>query len=70
MVESNLRGFLFKQGSNSTICELNLRGFDEELAVLSGTASTVDLAERAIARVGERPDNWLPVFHSMRRERS
>jgi type IV secretion system protein VirB4 len=69
MVESNLRGFLFKQGSNSTVCELNLRGFDEELAVLSGTANTVDIAERAIARAGERPDDWLPVFHAVRRER-
>jgi type IV secretion system protein VirB4 len=69
MVEANLRGFLFKQGSSSTVCELNLRGFDEELAVLSGTANTVDLAERAIARAGARPDDWLPVFHTMRRER-
>jgi type IV secretion system protein VirB4 len=68
MVEANLRGFLFKQGPNSTVCELNLRGFDDELAVLSGTAGTVDLADRAIARAGERPDDWLPLFQSMRRD--
>lgn len=69
MVEANLRGFLFKQGSNSTVCELNLRGFDEELAVLSGTANTVELCERAIAQAGMSPDQWLPLFHSMRRDR-
>jgi type IV secretion system protein VirB4 len=70
MVEANLRGFLFKQGANSTICELNLRGFDDELAVLSGTSMTVELMERAIETAGYRPDDWLPVFHEMRRARS
>lgn len=67
MVERNLRGFLFKQGPSSTICELNLRGFEQELAVLSGTAASVELAARAIARAGENPDHWLPVFDEMRR---
>lgn len=68
MVEASLRGFLFKQGPDSTICELNLRGFDDELAVLSGTASSVEVANRAIARVGSNdPDVWLPVFHQLRK---
>ncbi|HEV7775639.1 MAG TPA: VirB4 family type IV secretion/conjugal transfer ATPase [Luteibacter sp.] len=69
MVEANLRGFLFKQGANSTVCELNLRGFDDELAVLSGTSVTVELAERAISQAGPLPDDWLPVFHDMRKAR-
>jgi type IV secretion system protein VirB4 len=67
MVEQNLRGFLFKQGSSSTVCELNLRGFEQELAVLSGTAATVELATRAIAQAGTDPNHWLPVFDEMRR---
>jgi type IV secretion system protein VirB4 len=67
MVEANLRGFLLKQGANSAICELNLRGFDDELAVLSGTASTVELCHRAIAQAGNDPEGWLPVFHELRR---
>ena len=67
MVEQNLRGFLFKQGANAAVCELNLRGFDDELAVLSGTAATVELAQRAIAQAGEKPEAWLPVFDEMRR---
>lgn len=67
MVESSLRGFLFKQGPNSTVCELNLRGFDDELAVLSGTAASVEIANSAIERAGNEPDSWLPVFHEMRK---
>lgn len=70
MVEANLRGFLFKQGSNSTVCELNLRGFDDELAILSSTASSVEMAERAIASAGDAPDDWMQVFHQLRRDRS
>lgn len=66
MVEQNLRGFLFKQGPSSTVCELNLRGFDDELAVLSGTAASVEIANLAIERAGNDPDSWLPVFHQMR----
>lgn len=69
MVEQNLRGFLFKQESSSAVCELNLRGFDDELAVLSGTAGTVELAQRAIAQRGEEPDEWMPAFQQLRRER-
>lgn len=67
MVEQGLRGFLFKQGPNSTVCELNLRGFDDELAVLSGTAASVELANLAIERAGTNPENWLPIFHEMRK---
>src|SRR5699024_11353626 len=34
MPESQLRGFLVKQGPQSAICELKLAGFDDELNVL------------------------------------
>ena len=70
MVEQNLRGFLFKQGANAAVCELNLHGFDDELAVLSGTAATVELAQRAIAHAGEEPEAWLPIFQQLRRART
>ena len=69
MVEQNLRGFLFKQSANSAVCELNLRGFDDELAVLSGTAATVELAQRAIAQQGDDVDLWMPAFQALRRSR-
>ena len=38
-----------------------------ELAVLSGTAASVDLSLRAIAKAGDNPDHWLPIFDQMRR---
>lgn len=68
MPEQGTRGFLFKQGTASTVCELNLRGFDDELAVLSGTASSVEIANKAIAMAGENPQAWLPMFHKLRVE--
>lgn len=68
MPEQQLRGFLVKQGMQAAVCELNLAGFDDELAVLSGTATTVDLAERIIAELGPDPADWLPVFQRKRRE--
>ncbi|WP_330178545.1 TraG/VirB4 family ATPase [Candidatus Vondammii sp. HM_W22] len=49
--------FLVKQGHNSVIAELNLQGFNDELAILSGTTDTVNLAERIIKEVGEEPSN-------------
>ncbi|WP_165973556.1 VirB4 family type IV secretion/conjugal transfer ATPase [Luteibacter rhizovicinus] len=68
MVEANLRGFLFKQEASSTVCELDLAGFDDDLAVLSATSQSVEIARRAISLAGPRPDEWLPRFHEMRRE--
>jgi type IV secretion system protein VirB4 len=67
MPASNMRGFLFKQGTNSVVCELNLAGFSDELAILSSTASSVELCRRAIARAGNDPELWMPVFHQYRR---
>jgi type IV secretion system protein VirB4 len=60
------RKFLVKQGGNSVVCTLNLKGFDDELAVLSANARTAALVERIIEQHGDRPETWLPIFHSMR----
>ncbi len=68
MPEQELRGFLVKQGTQSAVCELNLKGFDDELAVLSGTASTVELMNKIIDDVGPDPADWLPVFQRRRKE--
>ena len=65
---AKLRGFLVKQGMTSAVCELNLAGFDDELAVLSGTTASVDACRRAIAKAGNDPQKWLPVFHQLRKE--
>ncbi|NOU40416.1 MAG: VirB4 family type IV secretion/conjugal transfer ATPase [Methylotenera sp.] len=61
------RQFLIKQGQNSVVAELNLRGFDDELAVLSGNTATSLLAERLVAELGDNPSKWLPEFHRIRK---
>jgi len=61
------RQFLIKQGQNSVVAELSLRGFDDELAVLSGNTATSLLAEKLVAELGEDPAVWLPEFHRLRK---
>ena len=61
------RRFLIKQGDNSVVAELNLRGFEDELAVLSGNTATSLLAEKLVAELGEDPAVWLPEFHRIRK---
>ncbi len=61
------RKFLIKQGQNSVVAELNLKGFDDELAVLSGNTATSELAEKLVAKLGNDPSVWLPEFHRQRK---
>ena len=60
------RRFLIRQGERSVVAELDLRGFDDELAVLSGNTFTSTLAERLVSELGDDPAVWLPVFHAQR----
>lgn len=61
------RQFLIKQNGNSVVAELNLRGFDDELAVLSGNTATAKLVEEIIEHSGDNPAVWLPEFHRARK---
>ncbi|CBI75759.1 Type IV secretion system protein VirB4 [Bartonella clarridgeiae 73] len=61
------RRFLIKQGQNSIVAELNLRGMDNEIAVLSGTTRNIELLNQIIGEYGTNPDIWLPIFHQRRR---
>ncbi|WP_336294022.1 VirB4 family type IV secretion/conjugal transfer ATPase [Bartonella sp. CB169] len=56
------RRFLIKQGQSSVVAELNLRGFDNEIAILSGTTKNIELLETIMKEVGETPEKWLPLF--------
>jgi type IV secretion system protein VirB4 len=60
------RRFIVKQGHNSVVAELNLNGFDDELAILSGRTANVELAEAIRAGVGDHVEEWLPIFHQRR----
>ncbi|HEX2493435.1 MAG TPA: VirB4 family type IV secretion/conjugal transfer ATPase, partial [Steroidobacter sp.] len=61
-LEPGSRQFLIKQGHWSIVCELDLKGFDAELAVISGRKSTVERMYDFMARFGEEPSRWLPPF--------
>jgi type IV secretion system protein VirB4 len=56
--------FLIKQGHYSIVCELDLKGFDAELKVISGRASAIEELYRIMNDVGPDPSRWLPVFQA------
>jgi type IV secretion system protein VirB4 len=64
-LEPGSRMFLIKQGHHSVVCELNLKGFDYELNVISGRISNIETMHRIIADVGPKPDDWLPRFREL-----
>jgi type IV secretion system protein VirB4 len=61
-IDPSSRQFLIKQGRYSTVCELNLKGFDAELAVISGRASSVQMMHAAMEIAGQQSEEWLPTF--------
>lgn len=56
------RYFLVKQGSQSTLAELELGPLQAELKVLSGTPDRAVMVEQLVAEHGEEPEKWLPRF--------
>jgi type IV secretion system protein VirB4 len=56
------RRFLIKQGRESVVAELDLKGFDAELKVISARSVTVAEMQRLIADTGADPEAWLPRF--------
>jgi type IV secretion system protein VirB4 len=64
-LEPGSRMFLVKQGHASAVCQLDLKGFDAELAVISGRASAVKIMHELMDERGEAVDQWLPQFLKM-----
>ena len=61
------RHFLVKQGFASAVAKLDLSGMDDELAIMSGTAKSIRIAEKIWDEHGYDPEVWLPIFHNERR---
>jgi len=61
-LEPGSRMFLVKQSHQSVVCQLDLKGFEAELAVISGRAGQVQRMQRIIAATGSDPAAWLPEF--------
>jgi type IV secretion system protein VirB4 len=62
------RRFVVKQGEGTAIAELNLRGFNDELLVLSGTPDNAELVGELIDQHGDDPAVWLPLFYRAKRQ--
>lgn len=65
-LEPGSRQFLVKQGNSSVVCELDLKGFDFELDVISGRSHNVKSVREIIGQVGDNPADWLPIFEKQR----
>ncbi|MFL6593480.1 MAG: VirB4 family type IV secretion/conjugal transfer ATPase [Luteimonas sp.] len=74
-LDERSRCFLVKQGHASNVCQLNLRGMDDELAVISASTDNVailhevmeECADTLGLEIGQlRPEHWLERFHAMR----
>jgi type IV secretion system protein VirB4 len=65
-MEPGSRQFLIKQGHSSVVCELDLKGFDFELDVISGRIHNVEIVRDIIKQVGDNPADWLPLFEKQR----
>jgi type IV secretion system protein VirB4 len=67
-LEPGSRCFLVKQGHASVVCQLDLKGFDDELQVISGRAGAVERMNRLLSQVGSDPALWLPPFLGQKHE--
>jgi len=61
-LEPGSRSFLVKQAHHSVVCQLDLKGFDGELAVISGRAAQVKRMQQIVSVTGAKPKAWLPEF--------
>ncbi len=61
-LEPGTRAFLVKQGHHSIVCQLDLKGFEGELAVLSGRAEGIERLHRMMDERGTGPAGWLAQF--------
>jgi type IV secretion system protein VirB4 len=59
---------LLKRDGGSVVCEFDLSGLPDYVAVLSGRANTVRFAERLRCELCDAPSAWLHAFMSRYRE--
>ncbi len=75
-LDERSRCFLVKQGHASSICQLNLRGMDDALAVISSSTDNITIMHRVLQEKAEqlgvgpdqlRPEHWLDAFYAQRK---
>ena len=63
-LEPGSRQFLIKQNHVSVVAQLDLKGFDDALHVISGRTGNVQLMRQMIDAHGPHPDQWLAPFRA------
>lgn len=75
-LDERSRCFLVKQGHASSVCQLNLRGMDDALAVISASTDNIEILHEVLAEQaqafglpvdGLRPEQWLDAFQARRK---
>jgi type IV secretion system protein VirB4 len=60
--DPSTRYFLVKQNKDVVVARIDLSGMDDIIYVLSGRAETVGLLDAIRAEVGDKVEDWLPIF--------
>jgi type IV secretion system protein VirB4 len=75
-LDERSRCFLVKQGHASAVCQLNLRGLDDALAVISASTDNIEIMHEVLNARAEsegvspddlRPEQWLSLFYENRK---
>jgi type IV secretion system protein VirB4 len=75
-LDERSRCFLVKQGHASSVCQLNLRGMDDALAVISASTDNIEIlrqvlerksAEKGVPADELQPEDWLDDFYANRK---
>ncbi|MFK2905903.1 VirB4 family type IV secretion/conjugal transfer ATPase [Dyella ginsengisoli] len=75
-LDERSRCFLVKQGHASAVCQLNLRGLDDHLAVISASTDNIEIMHEVLQARAEaegrspedlRPEHWLAAFYENRK---
>lgn len=75
-LDERSRCFLVKQGHASSVCQLNLRGMDDALSVISASTDNIEVMHRVIqdaalnrgVHISElSPEEWLDTFYEKRK---
>ena len=75
-LDERSRCFLVKQGHASAVCQLNLRGMDDALAVISASTDNIEIMHEVLQQQAEAegvavealgPEQWLKQFYESRK---
>ena len=75
-LDERSRCFLVKQGHASSVCQLNLRGMDDALAVISASTDNIEIMHEVLEEQARKfgcsvneltPEQWLEQFYENRK---